>query len=379
MAGINISELKSTAQKPSRKEPSKKGLLDREITLFGGGLTDKKKEAFHGEMAVLMEAGVDIRSALEIIENEQPKQKDKSLFESLRKQVIDGKSFSEAIQQSKQFSAYEYHSIRIGEETGKLPRVQKELASYFQKKVKQRRQLVSALSYPVFILMVSVGAVLFMLSFVVPMFADVFKRFGGELPAITQMVIDASNFVSDQFLTLFSATILFIGSIFLVRKKTWFRKWTATILLKLPFVGPLAQQIYLAQFSTIMALMVSSKIPLMQAIGLARQMISLYPLGEAMEQIENDILQGTNLNVSMANFSIFTPRMVSLIKVGEEVGQLDLFFEKIAEQYAEEVEHQTGLIGTLIEPAMLVFLGGVVGTILVSMYLPLFQLSTSFG
>ncbi|MCU0431737.1 MAG: type II secretion system F family protein [Cytophagaceae bacterium] len=127
-----------------------------------------------------------------------------------------------------------------------------------------------------------------------------------------------------------------------------------------------------------MALLISSKIPLLRAMGLIQQMIGFLPIETSIQQMEKDILQGESLWKSMSNFSIYPKRMISLIKVGEEVNQLDSFFSKIAQQYTAEVEHQTSLISSMIEPFMIIFLGLIVGFILIAMYLPLFQLSSSF-
>jgi type IV pilus assembly protein PilC len=128
-----------------------------------------------------------------------------------------------------------------------------------------------------------------------------------------------------------------------------------------------------------MALLIGAKIPLLRALQLTSTMIRFYPIEESLQTIEKDIVQGTSLHKSMEAYKIFYPRMISLIKVGEEVNKLDTFFDKIANQYTDEVEHQTAVMGNLIEPLMLIFLGAVVGTILIAMYLPLFSLSTSFS
>jgi type IV pilus assembly protein PilC len=148
--------------------------------------------------------------------------------------------------------------------------------------------------------------------------------------------------------------------------------------LNLPLVGEIIGKIYLARFSHAMTLLVTSKIPLLRATSLIKQMIAFYPLEVALNQAEQDIMKGDFLLKLLARFPIFPKRMLSLIKIGEVVNQLELFFDKIAKQYSDEVEHQTNLIGSMIEPFMIIFLGLIVGVILIAMYLPLFQLSTSF-
>lgn len=354
-------------------------LLNKDISFSSNKLNDKKKEAFYHELGILFSAGVDIKSALELIEEEQTKPKEKALFATIKERVIAGGSLSEAIRESGKFSNYEYYSIQIGEETGKLPVVLHELAGFYLNKIKQSRQIVSALSYPVLVLATSVGAILFMMNYIVPMFADIFKRFGGDLPWITSFILGISDTISSYFY-LFVLSVTCIAVVVVTQRETeWYRKFISNMVLRLPFVGDMMQKIYLARFCHSMTLLIGSKIPLVRALSLVKQMIGFYPLEQSLIQIEKDILHGGSLHQSMSKFPIYLKRMVSLVKVGEEVNQLEMFFDKIGKQYTEDVEHQTGIISSLMEPIMIIFLGLIVGVILIAMYLPLFKLSSNFG
>ncbi|HWZ23310.1 MAG TPA: type II secretion system F family protein [Cytophagaceae bacterium] len=353
-------------------------VFSKDISFGSKELSDKKKESFYHELAILLEAGVDIRSSLEMIAMEQVNQKDKDFFDKLKEDVIAGVIFSEALKNTGKFSLTEYYSIKIGEETGRLITILKDLTEYYVKKIKQKRQLISALTYPCIVLLTSVGAVLFMLNFIVPMFADVFKRFGGKLPWITQMIVNLSTVLGQYIYYMLFLIIAIVTLIYSQRERVWFRKYSAYILLHLPFFGEMFRKIYLAQFCHSMALLVSSRIPLLKALSMVRQMTSFYPIEVSLLQIEKDVMMGMSLNKSMSAYSVYPVRMISLIKVGEEVNQLDTFFGKISKQCNDEVEHQTAVISSLIEPLMILFLGGVVGLILVAMYLPLFQLSSTF-
>mgnify|MGYP000184578243 CR=1 FL=1 len=376
---IDISQFKK--QKPEAKAAESTDIfafLNKDIELFGSGLSDKKKEAFYIEMSILLSAGVDIKTALEIIYEEQTKAKEKALFGTLKENIIAGSTLSDAIKNSGKFSDYEFFSLQIGEESGKLALVLQQLAAFYQSKIKQRRQLVSALSYPVLVLSTSFGAIFFMMNFIVPMFADIFKRFGGNLPGITQAIVSISEVVNNYILYVFLMIIGTVIFLFTQKQKVWYQKWSAILIIKIPLMGDLIKKIYLARFCYSMNLLISSKIPILRSLDLIKKMIGFYPIEIALTQIEEDILQGKALHKSMAEHEIFPKRLVSLVKVGEEVNQLDIFFDKIAKQYTDEIEHQTGLIGSLIEPIMIIFLGLVVGIILIAMYLPLFQLSNSF-
>jgi len=377
---IEISKIKPKTSRATKSDGKKTGLMDllnKDIALFGSGLSDKKKESFYLDLSVLLSAGVDIKTTLELIEKEQTDAKDKQLYKGIMDSVISGSSFSEALKNTGKFSPYEYFSLEIGEESGKITIVMKELAVYYQNKLKQQRQVISALSYPSIVFLVSIGAIFFMMNFVVPTFADVYKRFGGELPFITKVIVR----ISDLFLHYAGYSFLFlmilIIGLYSQRKKELFRKISAALVLRIPFIGPVLRKIYLARFCHSMTLLLGSKIPIIRALSLVKQMIGFYPIEISIAAIEKDVMQGFPLHKSLSHFSVYTPRMVSLVKVGEEINQLETFFDKIAKQYTEEVEHETSLLGTLVEPFMLVFLGSVVGLILVAMYLPMFQLSST--
>ena len=383
MAGLDLRNYQAAPSVASSKKTKpgneKKGLLNRDISLSATRLSDKQKEALYLELGTMIAAGVDIKAALDLVEEEQKKEKHAAIIRNIKAQVVNGSSFSESLRDSGHFTPYEYHSIQIGEEIGQLSPVLQELATYFTQKLKQRRQFVSALSYPLLVLFTSLGAVGFMLYFIVPMFSDVFKRFGGELPYITQLIIDLSQGLGDYLLII----LLIVGGIaallVTVSTKTWFMRISSRLLIRVPIFGSVYAGIHLARFCSSMTLLIGAQVPLMRAIQLVGQMISFYPIRSALFQVEQDIMAGKSLHQSLSQFSIFDSRLVALVKVGEEVNQLSTFFGKLSTHYSEEVEHKTSLLSTFMEPLMIIFLGLVVGFILIAMYLPMFQLSTSIG
>lgn len=352
--------------------------MDRDIRLFGQSLNDKKKEAFYAELQILLKSGTDIRSAFEIIISEQESSQMKQLYQGIYQSVLHGNSLSEALNQSGKFSSYEYFSLKIGEETGNIVYVLKNLREYYKKRIKLRRSFINAITYPVMVVCTAFLAIVFMLNFIVPMFEDVFQRFQGELPSLTQGVIDLSNAVSDN-MGIIGVLLLFIFvGIMVSRKKVWFRELTATIALKTPVLGKLLKKIYLARFCQSMAMLISSKTPMLTALQLVKKMINFIPFENVIEKIENDVFKGVPLHEGMGKYGFFDKRIAALTKVGEGVNELDGIFHELAEQYSEEVEHQTGMLNNLLEPIMIIFVGGMVAVILIAMYLPLFQLSTSF-
>lgn len=382
MPKIDLSKFETVKKKPVESPKEDKGTFDflnKDLKLFGSGFSDKKKERFYSELCILFSAKVDIRSALELIEEEQAKEKDKILFSKIKEAVISGTSLSKAIEQTGLFSPYEFYSMQIGEESGRLTEVLQELSTFFEKKIQQKRQLISALSYPAVIFFASFGAIFFMMKFVVPMFADVFKRFKGELPYFTRLIIQLSDAFSNYALYFLLGITMLIVFLYNQRKTIWFRKLSANILLRTPIMKDIINKIYLARFSQSMNLLISAKTPLVTAIELVKKMVGFYPIEVSLETIQEDIMRGQSLHSSLSKFKIYNKRMISLIKVAEEVNQLDTMFAKLAKQYSDEVEHQTSILGSLIEPVMIIFLGLLVAIILVAMYLPLFQMSSTVG
>ena len=374
---INVKNITPTAA-VAKKKSNKKSiiqLLNQDIS-FSTNYPDKKKEQFYAEISLLLSAGTDIKTALELIVDETEKDKDKKLLESIKDDIINGLSFSEALQKTGKFTEYEYYSLKVGEESSRVDIVLTDLATFFKRKVEQKRKLSSTLSYPIVLLCSAFGMVLFLLKFLVPMFQDIFKSFGKELPDITQFVVDASATVSDYFLFIFLIVMVLIALVYINKKKIWFRRITSKIILKVPVLGDMAQKIYLTRFCHSMNLLISARNPLLNSIQLVKKMIDYYPIQTALEKVEQDIMHGKLLNESMSNFSIFPKKMTSLIKVAEEVNKLDAIFKNLDEQYSKELEHKSEVFGKLLEPFIILFISVVVGFIVIAMYLPMMEINT---
>jgi type IV pilus assembly protein PilC len=346
--------------------------------LGGKELPNKKKEAFYLELGSLLQAGINLKSSLELIVEDQKKEVDKKLFSTILQDVLNGLPLSKSLQKSEKFSLYETYSLQIGEETGKMIEVLKDLAKFYQNKIKQRRKIVSSLTYPIVVLLASLSAIFFMLRVIVPTFGHVFKRFGGKLPWITEKIIELSHFMEDYSIKVAVISIASCALLYAFRKTERLRQFTSRLLLKMPLAGNIIQKIYLARFCNSMRLLISSHLPLLRAIALCRQMIAYYPIEVSLKHVEEDIMQGCTLHQSLRKFSVYPSKMIQLIKVGEETNQLDYFFTKIAEQYMEEVEYKTSTLSSVMEPLIIIFLGLMVGVILIAMYLPLFEMSNTF-
>lgn len=377
MSGFNLEPL-LTEQKTNTEKDWISNLLQTEISI-GKPFGNKKKEAFYSELGVLLKAGIQLKDALVLLQENQKKEKQQVFYGEMVDALVDGKSFFEILQERPEFTEYEYYSIKIGEETGTLTRIVEELGKFYERKNEQRRTLTSAMTYPIIILSTAVLVVIFMLRMVVPMFEDIFKQNGVDLPPITKMIISCSNFIRDYGWLV----LLFIGMLLVLRKtfskKEWYKQGKDKMLLKIPYIGSFISSVYLAQFTQAVALLTSSKVPMLHSIQMVKKMIEFYPLNIALTNVEKGVLAGTSLNASMADSKIFDNKMVSLVKVAEETNQTEYIFERLNQQYAIEVQQKSKLLSTLMEPLIIVVIGVFVGVILISMYLPMFKLSNVVG
>ena len=216
-----------------------------------------------------------------------------------------------------------------------------------------------------------------MMNFIVPMFADAFKRFNSDLPGLTLFIVKLSaGFRHYWWLML----IILAGAglaIYSLQKIKEVRIWFSERIIRIPLFGILLQKIYLARFCQSMALMVTARTPLIVSLDLVGKMVGYLPLERALKEVSREIYKGKMLNEAMASKPLFDQRMVSLIKVGEETNKLDVIFKKLYEQYSGEADHRTTMMNALLEPILIVVVGVLVAVILIAMYLPMFKIGNS--
>lgn len=338
-------------------------------------LSDKKKEIFYRELGMLLRSGVDFKKALEILSNQSSNKFEKGLILQIKEKVVEGRSIYESMRESNQFSAYEYYSIQIGEETRKLEEVLGELQKYFNRKIQMKRQIISIMTYPTIVMLVTLLVLYFMLNKVVPMFSSVFKQFGNELPKSTQIILKISNHSGTIFSIIIGIIIGLITIHMLLKNKKKYRSFTTKLVLKIPYFGNLIRKIYISRFCQAMNLLITSKTTLINSLTLTAKMIGFYPIEIAIAQIKEDITRGASLNESLKKHHVFENKMVSMVEVAEQVNQLETMFERLTEQYNEEISHQTKMISVILEPMIIIVIGAIVGVIMVSMYAPMFDLS----
>lgn len=340
-------------------------------------LSVKNKKIFFEDLSVLLSSGIDLVNALKLLQNNFSRKKEAKMIQEFINDLIDGRSFNEVLKNSGRFSPYEYYSIRIGEETGKLNTVLTELSKYESEKLELKRKIISAFSYPTVILSTAILSVIFMLNYIVPMFEEIFLRFDKELPLLTRIIIQISdNINSYSLILIFVVTLVLILNKRLEKNEKYLIA-KATFVMKIPFVGPLIKRITLSRFFLAMELLLCAKTPLVISIQLSQEMVRMQILKNALKEIEADLMNGKSLHESMKKHNLFDLRMLALIKVAEEVNKLEDIFSRIKIQLNTEINYHSSLLSSIMEPLLVIFIGLFVGLILVAMYLPIFQLSTS--
>ena len=323
-------------KKETKKEKSFSldGILKKEIHLFGSTFNNKHKEKFYGELSVLLNSGIDISKALLLSSESFDSKKQKELIEILNQKVVGGSSLSSAMKTGNVFSPYEVKSMEIGEQTGELGKVTADLAEYYLKKNDQKREIISAITYPLIVMLTAILVVFFMLNYVVPMFKDIFEQNRVELPFLTKMVVAISNYIQEYGFLISLAVILMIIIWRFLSKQDWFSNNLEVFLLQIPIIGTYIQKIYLAKFSHTMMLLANSRIPIATALLITREVINFHPLKTAIKKIGEDIIQGEKLSEAFKKHQVFENKIISLLIVAEETNKTEYVFQKLYSQYS---------------------------------------------
>lgn len=336
----------------------------------------KEREMFYRELAVLLNSGLDLKSSYEILISQYKKKKAlHAMILSILTSTNSGKGIRESFEIAGGCSQFELISLSIAEQTKNLPLVLENLADYFKSKIELKRQIISLLTYPVLILLITAGVLYFMLDMVVPMFSNVFKQFGADLPYLTQKIMKISENLSTYTYTIFGTIALLTILNKLFSKKEQFNIIKEKILFKIPVFGALLKTIALNRFCSSMSILLDSNVQLTKALSLSQEVMEYRTLRTAIAIIEKEIALGKSLSESMHNFNIFDTKMITMISVGEKSNSLVKMFNQLSSQYNDEVSHKAKLIGTILEPLIIVVIGTIVGVIMLAMYAPMFDLS----
>lgn len=331
--------------------------------------------SFAKQLAVMLEAGVPLLRSVSVISDQMEcKQLAEILFQ-VRADVESGQSFSKSLAKHPQvFSQFWVSLVEVGEASGTMPRVLRQLTEYMEQAEKFQAQIVGAMIYPLVLVAICTGAVLVFALFVGPTFEKIFIDMNMDLPGLTVMMLALFKFIKTYFILLVGAAvgsfIAFMKFISGPGRLMW-----ETLLLNMPGFGPVVKMILIEKFASQMAILIESGVPILYALEISERLVDNLICGEIIKNIREAVKEGKLLAEPMENSGFFPAMTVQMIRVGEETGELGQMLKHVANYYKTIVEDFMKHIGTMIEPIMLVVMGGVIGTIVVSMFLPLLSLS----
>lgn len=353
-------------------------VLAQDLFVVRKGLNEVRRERIFRDMHLLVQAGVDPRTVLDLLVKAQRDTQSQEVLGNVRDGVMRGMLISDAMEAASAFTAYEVHSVRIGEESGRLAPVCLQLAEHHADRIKLSRTVRQAFAYPLFILVITLGVVFFMMNVVVPMFAQLFARSGAELPPLTQAVLQVSGFIRAYWPGLLLVIVAAAVLVATMGKRIGEHPVVERILQQVPIYGELRRKAMLARHCRAMAFLLQAGSPLDRALDLCARMAGTHRLEHALTEVRQQVVRGRSLHEAMGHHSLFDPQLIAMLAVAEEVKQLDVMYLRSSERYAAEVQHSTAMLSSVLEPATILVIAVLVGTVLVAMYLPMFKLSTAF-
>ena len=372
-----------------RAELRRQGITPRVVKvkgkpLLGGAgakISAKDIAVFSRQLATMMKSGVPIVQSLEIIGGGQKNPKMGKMVDSIRADIAGGSSIYEAMSKYPvQFDELYRNLVRTGEAAGVLETVLDTIATYKENLEALKGKIKKALFYPTMVIAVAIIVSAILLIYVVPMFEDVFKGFGAELPAFTQLIVSASRFmVSWWWLLLFIVAGGIFALVFFFKRSPKFQHTVDRMVLKIPIIGQIMHNAAIARFSRTLATTFKAGVPLVEALETVAGATGNMVYEKAVLRIRDDVSVGYQVNMAMKQVNLFPHMVVQMTAIGEEAGALDTMLFKVAEFYEQEVNNAVDALSSLIEPLIMVFIGVVVGSMVIGMYLPIFKLAAVVG
>ena len=335
----------------------------------------KDKAVFASKMSALVNAGVPILRSIDLMASQQKMPLFKRALQSISLEVNQGISLGEALRRwPKVFDKLSIAMVEAGEACGVLDDSLKRLAKLLEDNAKLQNQIKGAMGYPVAVLFIAISVFLGMTIFIIPTFAGIFDGLGAELPWFTQMMVDLSSLLRSTF-----SLYLVLGLIVWV---FLFGKFYATpigrrrvdaLVLKLPLFGELIQKTATAQFCRTFSSLTRAGVPILMSLEIVREITNNSIVSDAISNSRQDVLQGIPLSVALGRMNVFPDMSISMLSIGEETGEMDAMLSKVADFYEDEVEATVKALTSMLEPAMIVLVGGIVASILLAMYLPMFS------
>ncbi|MXV07503.1 MULTISPECIES: type II secretion system F family protein [unclassified Xanthomonas] len=376
-ANLLRAELRRQGITPSVVKPKPKPLFGA----AGKKISPKDIAFFSRQMATMMKSGVPIVGSLEIIASGHKNPRMKKMVDQIRTDIEGGSSLYEAISKHPvQFDELYRNLVRAGEGAGVLETVLETVATYKENIEALKGKIRKALFYPAMVMAVALIVSSILLVWVVPQFEDVFKGFGAELPAFTQMIVEASRFmVAYWWLMLLVAVGSIVGFIFAYKRSPSMQHAMDRLILKVPIIGQIMHNSSVARFSRTLAVTFRAGVPLVEALDIVAGATGNSVYEKAVLRMRDDVAVGYPVNLAMKQANLFPHMVIQMTAIGEEAGALDAMLFKVAEYFELEVNNAVDALSSLIEPLIMVFIGTIVGGMVIGMYLPIFKLASVVG
>jgi type IV pilus assembly protein PilC len=345
------------------------------------GITTRELVIFTRQFATMIDAGLPLVQCLEILSSQQSNKTFKGILREVKQDVEQGSTFADALRKhEKPFDSLYVNLVQAGEIGGILDTILNRLAVYLEKADALARKVKGAMVYPTTVLIVAIGVVVLMLVKVIPTFEKMFADFGGELPAPTQLVVSMSHFMQTWIWPFLGGVFIIFVAFFQARRKLpRFRRATDALALRLPVFGPLLRKVAVARFTRTLGTMIASGVPILDGLDIVAKTAGNMVIEEALMAVRSAISEGKTIAEPLAESDVFPGMVTQMIAVGEETGAMESMLSKIADFYDEEVDTAVEALTSLLEPVMMVFLGGTVGGLLIAMYLPIFKIAETIG
>lgn len=355
----------------------KKERAKQELTFFQKKIKLDDLVIFSRQLATMVDAGIPLVGALDILGDQVENPTFRKVIVNIKEKVETGSSLSEALaKHSKVFSSLFINMVKAGESSGMLDDILDRLAAYLEKTSALQRKVKSALIYPAVITVMAILITLVLLIKVIPVFKDIYSGFGAALPKPTQLLINVSNAIVHYFLLIFLITGGVIFAIYSYTRTERGRTIFDAITLKLPVFGVLLRKVAVSKFTRTLSTLVRSGVPILSSLEIVAKTSGNKVIENAVKNVRASIKEGENIAEPLSKSKVFPPMVVRMVAVGEQTGELEKMLSKIADFYDEQVDAAVSGLTSMIEPLIIAFLGIVIGTIVICMFLPIFKIST---
>jgi len=350
------------------------------VAFFQPKITAKDVVIFTRQFSTMIDAGLPLVQGLTILAEQTENKTFQNVLKRVTKDVEGGSSLAEALKKHpKVFDGLYVNLVAAGEIGGILDTILQRLAAYIEKAEKLKTRIKGAMTYPIIVVAIAVLVIAVILIFVIPVFQEMFSSFGKALPVPTQIVVNMSDFLKGNIHYVIGAFIVFVFAFKKYRNTKKGRKQTDALALKLPVFGNLLKKSAVARFTRTLGTMISSGVPILDALEIVAKTSGNVVLEEIIYEVRSSIAEGQTIAEPLSEADIFPRMVVQMISVGEATGALDTMLNKIADFYDDEVDAAVEALTSMLEPLLMVFLGGAIGGLVIAMYLPIFQMAAAMG